>query len=106
MDKVLTYSIITSASKLNFKFEGDAGNPGFSVYSLNAKERFVSRPFSAAKNAKSSTFKELTACHETYMSNTILDSYTGERIAHYTDNLALVFILSTVTVKNLIYRPD
>ena len=43
-------------------------------------------------SADSSTFRELTAGHETWTNIDILLSYSGQSVVHYTDNKAVVCI--------------
>jgi hypothetical protein len=53
----------------------------------------VSRPFTTSESAESSTFREFMAVYETWTNIDILSSYTGQSVAHYTDNKAVVCIL-------------
>ena len=80
--------------KFEFSVAGDASNRGFFVYRMNSKQRLSSRPFTAAESEESSTFKELTAVHETWTNEDILVEFANNTVGHYTDNKAVTFILS------------
>ena len=80
--------------KFEFSVAGDASDRGFFVYKLNSKERLFFRPFTAVESKESSTFKELTAVHETWTREDVLVEYSGKTVGHYTDNKAVTFILS------------
>jgi hypothetical protein len=83
-----------SVVKFEFSVAGDASDRGFFVYKVASKQRLFSRPFSVAESQESSTFKELTAVHETWTNKDILAEFTGNTVGHYTDNKAVTFILS------------
>ena len=80
--------------KFEFSVAGDASNRGFFVYKLGSKQRLSSRPFTAAESEESSTFKELTAVHETWTKEDILIEFENRTVGHYTDNKAVTYILS------------
>ena len=80
--------------KFEFSVGGDASDRGFFVYKVNSKQRLFSRPFTAVEFQESSTFKELTAVHETWTNDEILTEFSGKTVGHYTDNKAVTFILS------------
>ena len=60
---------------------------------MASKQRDISRPFSEAESQESSTFKDLTAIHETWIKEDNLREFSGQTVGHYTDNKACVFIL-------------
>jgi hypothetical protein len=90
------YPICQDASIVKFEFSvaGDASDRGFFVYKVESKQRLFSRPFTAVESQESSTFKELTAVHETWTNPDILNEYAGKTIGHYGDNKAICFILA------------
>ena len=83
-----------SIVKFEFSVAGDASDRGFFVYRVDSKQRLFSRPFSVAESQQSSTFKELTAVHETWTNMDILKEFSNNTVGHYTDNKAVTFILS------------
>jgi hypothetical protein len=89
------YDIVPNPSVVQFSvnFPSDAGDLGFYVYNILSKLRLVSRPFTTSESAESSTFREFMAVYETWTNIDILSSYTGQSVAHYTDNKAVVCIL-------------
>jgi hypothetical protein len=89
------YFICPSPSlvKCSFNLASDAGDLGFYVYDIFSKKRLVSRPFTSLESDESSTFRELTAVHETWTNIDILSSYQNQSVTHYTDNKAVVCIL-------------
>ena len=80
----------------NFEYSvvGDVSDRGFFVYKVNSKQRLFSRPFTAVEFQESSTFRELTAVHETWTNEDILAEFSGKTVGHYTDNKAVTYILS------------
>jgi hypothetical protein len=79
--------------QFSVNFASDACDLGFYVYNILSKKRLVSRPFTISESAESSTFRELTAVHETWTNIDIFTFYTGQSVTHYTDNKAVVCIL-------------
>ena len=72
-----------SIVKFEFSVAGDASDRGFFMYKVESKQRLISRPFTAAESQESSTFKELTAVHETWTNPDILYEYGNRTIGHY-----------------------
>ena len=64
------------------------------MYKVASKQRLMSRTFTAVESQESSTFKELTAVHETWTNPDILNEYANRTIGHYGDNKAVCFILA------------
>ena len=87
-------SDVFSVVKFEFSFAGDASDRGFFVYKVESKQRLFSRPFTVVKYQESSTFKELTAVHETWTNPDILNEFAGKTIGHYGDNKAICYILA------------
>ena len=89
--------ICQDASIVKFKLSvaGDAIDRGFlCVYKVESKQRLFSRPFTVVESQESSTFKELTAVHETWTNPDILNEFAGKTIGHYGDNKAICYILA------------
>jgi hypothetical protein len=66
--------------KFEFSVAGDSSDGAFFVYKVNSKQRFFSRPFTAVESQESSTFKELTAVHETWTNKDILAEFSGKTV--------------------------
>ena len=64
------------------------------MYKVESKQRLFSRPFTVVESQESSTFKELTAVHETWTNPDILNEYTGKTIGHYGDSKAICLNLA------------
>jgi hypothetical protein len=96
LEELNGYPICKEPSVVKFEFSvaGDASDRGFFVYKLGSKQRLSSRPFTAAESEESSTFKELTAVHETWTKEDILIEFENRTVAHYTDNKSVTYILS------------
>jgi hypothetical protein len=62
---------------------------------VSSKQRVFSRPFTLAESEESSTFKELTAIHDTWTDESNLRDFEGETVGHYTDNKGCVCILGS-----------
>ena len=89
------YPICKDSTIVGFEFSiaSDASDRGFFAYKVASKQRVFSRPFSVAESEESSTFKELTAIHETWTREDVLIEFSGQTVGHYTDNKGCVFIL-------------
>ena len=96
MPNLSGYPICQDASIVKFEFSvaGDASDRGFFMYKVESKQRLMSRPFTAVESQESSTFRELTAVHETLTNPDILNEYANRTIGHYGDNKAVCFILA------------
>ena len=66
----------------------------FFMYKVESKQKLFSRAFTVVESQESSTFKELTAVHETWTNPNILIEYANKTVGHYTDNKAVSFILA------------
>ena len=84
-----------SITKFEFSIESDAGSKGYFVYKLLVKSPVISRPFTPAEPEESSTFRELTAVHETWTNVEVLVEFEGKTVGHNTYNKAVVFILGS-----------
>ena len=62
------------------------------MYKVESKQILFSRAFTVVESQESSTFKELTAVHETWTNPNILIEYANKTVGHYTDNKAVSFI--------------
>ena len=62
------YPICKKPTIVSFEFSvaSDASDRGFFAYRVSSKQRVFSRPFTLAESEESSTFKELTAIHDTW----------------------------------------
>ena len=85
----------SSFVKCEFSVAGDASDRGFFVYKVESKQRLFSRPFTVAESKESSTFKELTAVHETWKNVDILKEFAGKTVGHYGDK-AVIYSLAGV----------
>ena len=88
------YDICPSPSITNFDFS-IVSDRGYFVYELAVKSCVISRHFTPAEAAESSTFRELTAVHETWTKEDVLVEFAGQTVGHYTDNVAVVYILGS-----------
>ena len=79
--------------RFEFSIASDASDRGFFAYKVASKQRVFSRPFTLVESEESSTFKELTAIHDTWMDETNLREFEGETVGHYTDKKGCVCIL-------------
>ena len=75
----------SSIAKCEFSVAGDASDRGFFVYKVESKQRLYSRPSTVAESKESSTFKELTAVHESWKNVDILKELAGKTVGHYGD---------------------
>ena len=50
------------------------------LYKLLVKSRAIFRPFTPAEAEESSTFRELTAVHETWTNEVVLVEYEGQTV--------------------------
>ena len=80
-------------TKFELSIASDAGSKGYFVYKLLVKCRVISGHFTPAEAKESSTFRELTAVHETWTDKVIFVDFEGQTVGHYTDNVAVVYIL-------------
>ena len=90
------YPICQDSSVIKFEFSvsGDASDRGFFMYKVESRQKLFSRAFTVVESQESSTFKELTAVHETWTNPNILIEYANKTVGHYTDNKAVSFILA------------
>ena len=77
-------------TKFEFSIASDAGSKGYFVYKLLVKCRVISQPFTPAEAKESSTFRELTAVHETWNNEVVLVEFEGQTVGHYTHNKAVM----------------
>ena len=91
------YPICKKPTIVSFEFSvaSDASDRGFFAYRVSSKQRFFSRPFTLAESEESSTFKELTAIHDTWMDESNLRDFEGKTVGHYIDNKGCVCILGS-----------
>ena len=82
------YPICKDPTIVSFEFSiaSDASDRGFFAYKVASKQRVISRHFSAAESQESSTFRELTAIHETWIKEDNFRKFSGQTVGHYTDN--------------------
>ena len=94
--KVQKFPIADSLSSVatSVKVASDGSSIGFYSYEIDSKKRLASRAFSVHEGKQSSTYRELLAFHATWTSRENLEYYKNKRIAHFTDNKALVYIIA------------
>ena len=63
------------------------------MYKLAVKRCIISRHFTPAEAAESSTFRELTAVHETWTKEDVLVEFAGQTVGHCTNNKAVCYIM-------------
>ena len=83
-----------SQTCLDISFGSDASDIGFCVYQVDeSKDLLFKRMFNENEAKKSSTFRELTAFYDFYMSDKAV-KFKNMSILHYTDNMNCETILS------------
>ena len=94
--KVKKFPISDSLSSVatGIKVASDGSSIGFYSYEVDSKKRLACRAYSAVECKQSSTYRKLLAFHATWTSRENLECYRNKRIAHFTDNKALVFIIA------------
>ena len=72
----------------------DSSGIGLYSYEVEKKVCLASRAFTAEERAQSSTYRELLAFYETWTDEKVLSSFSGQIVAHHTDNKAMVYIIA------------
>ena len=83
-----------TAIPTSIKTASDSSGVGLFSYQVEGKECLARRPFTDEERKESSTFRELLAFEDTFTKEDVLERYRGLRVAHHTDNKAMVFILA------------
>jgi hypothetical protein len=97
LEKVSKYPIseASSTTPVNYETASDASGVGSFCYLLgNSRVTLASRAFTEVERNQSSTWRELSAFHETWTRPEVLRRFAGCRIAHYTDSQAMASIIS------------
>ena len=72
----------------------DSSGIGLYSYEVEKKLCLARRAFTAEERAQSSTYRELLAFYETWTDEKVLSSFSGQKVAHHTDNKAMVYIIA------------
>lgn len=94
--EVAKYPISSSLSTTPVSYEvaSDASGVGHYSYLVGSQRTVLSaRGFSAQEQEESSTWRELTAFHDTWTNEEVLKQFAGTRVAHYTDSQAMAIIV-------------
>lgn len=94
--KVSKYPIQGSLSSIpaSIKVASDSSGVGLFSYEVRGQVCLARRPFSAFERDQSSTYRELAAFFDTWTNPSNLSYFKGKKIAHHTDNKAMVYIIA------------
>ena len=92
--KKFPISVSLSTTVAQFKVASDASDIGHYCYLTGKVPRVLAaRDFSQQERGESSTWRELSAFHETWTNKDNLEEFKNSRVAHYSDSQAMVYIV-------------
>ena len=96
IEKVSKYPIQGSITSVpaGIRVASDSSGVGLFSYEVRGRPCLARRPFSAYERSQSSTYRELAAFFDTWTDPENLAYFEGKKIAHHTDNKAMVYIIA------------
>ena len=83
-----------STTPVSYEVASDASGVGHYCYLVGSQQTVLSaRAFSVQEQEESSTWRELTAFHDTWTNEEVLRQFAGTSVAHYTDSQAMATII-------------